>query len=151
MHRVYAEGLLNISATYASHGDGGCFARTTESATAPDIYVLWTRNARQTRFRIASPPRLKTRRLRRPRLTQSHKPQYYEMRSNHMVSAQVRALRDFETTSAVLGRGWCVQERILKPRVLHFSAKGIVWECCKGRATQFSKYSSNELIRDSKL
>lgn len=57
----------------------------------------------------------------------------------------------FRPQITVLGHGWIVQERILSPRVLHFAARGIVWECCKGQATQSSPYLPNDLYISDRL
>ncbi|RGP59362.1 hypothetical protein FLONG3_11216 [Fusarium longipes] len=34
--------------------------------------------------------------------------------------------------SLLLGRGWCLQEWILSPRMLHWTANGLIWECQQG-------------------
>jgi hypothetical protein len=34
------------------------------------------------------------------------------------------------------GRGWVVQERILSPRVVHFSSNQLFWDCCQEKAAE---------------
>jgi hypothetical protein len=55
-------------------------------------------------------------------------------------------MRAFANTSPVFSRGWILQERILAPRVLHFAAESLVWECCEGRATRFSPRLLHRLV-----
>ena len=47
------------------------------------------------------------------------------------------SLWDKEVRDAPLaGRGWVLQERILAPRVLHFSSRQVFWECCELEASE---------------
>ncbi|KAM0544689.1 hypothetical protein ACHAPJ_011676 [Fusarium lateritium] len=34
--------------------------------------------------------------------------------------------------SSLFNRGWCLQEWILSPRILHWTANGLIWECSEG-------------------
>ncbi|KAF5980813.1 hypothetical protein FBULB1_5006 [Fusarium bulbicola] len=34
--------------------------------------------------------------------------------------------------SSLFSRGWCLQEWILSPRIIHWTANGLVWECSEG-------------------
>ncbi|TXB99764.1 hypothetical protein FocTR4_00014539 [Fusarium oxysporum f. sp. cubense] len=34
--------------------------------------------------------------------------------------------------SSLFERGWCLQEWILSPRILHWTANGLIWECSNG-------------------
>lgn len=45
-----------------------------------------------------------------------------------------RLLRSgFEIERSVLAtRGWCAQERILAPRILHYTRQQVIWECAEG-------------------
>jgi hypothetical protein len=126
MDRVYAEGLLNISASHASHGNGGCFVQVTENLTTPPIRVFWAKTA-------------------------GEHPTCYQIHSSYLAREQANVQGDFEETSPVFNRGWIVQERMLAPRVLHFAGEGIIWECCEGRAMQFSPYLPNHIIVSDRL
>lgn len=37
-----------------------------------------------------------------------------------------------QSRSLLFDRGWCLQEWILSPRILHWTANGLVWECSHG-------------------
>ncbi|KAK3390159.1 hypothetical protein B0H63DRAFT_446304 [Podospora didyma] len=49
----------------------------------------------------------------------------------------------------LLSRGWAFQERILSPRVLHFGANELVWECMEGLACQCDPRSPQGGIKAS--
>ncbi|KAK7579306.1 hypothetical protein V3481_015108 [Fusarium oxysporum f. sp. vasinfectum] len=34
--------------------------------------------------------------------------------------------------SSLFERGWCLQEWILSPRILHWTSNGLIWECSNG-------------------
>ena len=38
--------------------------------------------------------------------------------------------------SVLAGRGWCFQERLLAPRVLHYGRNQILWECLETQACE---------------
>lgn len=38
-------------------------------------------------------------------------------------------------------RGWCLQERIMAPRILHFGEQKLVWECCSKVWTEDSGFA----------
>jgi hypothetical protein len=40
----------------------------------------------------------------------------------------------------LLTRGWVYQERLLSPRVLHFTQKELVWECLQGSSCECSSF-----------
>lgn len=47
----------------------------------------------------------------------------------HGLSFGVSDLITFDSHHPLLGRGWVYQERLLSPRVLHFGATELIWEC----------------------
>ncbi|KAL2135825.1 hypothetical protein VTI74DRAFT_6754 [Chaetomium olivicolor] len=69
---------------------------------------------------------------------------------------------DMVVKSPLYRRGWAVQERALSPRILHFTANALYWECSAMRAAeyrpgrltvaesvavmQFAKYSRTEVL-----
>jgi len=126
MDKVYTEGLLNISASHASHGDVGCFTQVTEDFTAPPICVLWAKTA-------------------------GDQPSWYSISSHYLERSQDNVQKDFEIKSPVFSRGWIVQERMLAPLVLHFAAEGIIWECAEGRAMQYSPHLPNHMVVSERL
>ncbi|KAL8704125.1 MAG: hypothetical protein Q9201_002709 [Fulgogasparrea decipioides] len=40
----------------------------------------------------------------------------------------------------VLGRGWCLQERLLSRRVVHFTKKELLWDCCSSCRCECGAY-----------
>lgn len=94
MDRVYAGGLLNISATHAKNGNAGCFKHLFRTTNMTRIVVLW-------------------------KMYQVHRLTYYKLLEP---TAQLIVTDDpkspLETAAPTNGRGWIVQERLLSPRVL---------------------------------
>jgi hypothetical protein len=127
MDQVYTHGLLNISATYASHGDGGCFTQVgDDDIIATPLCVSWA-------------------------MTEGDPMSYHLLHLGYRRDRQKNALLDFENNSPVFTRGWTLQECMLATRVLHFAAKGIVWECCEGRAMHFSPFLPNNIKLSDRL
>ncbi|KAF1968012.1 HET-domain-containing protein, partial [Bimuria novae-zelandiae CBS 107.79] len=63
-----------------------------------------------------------------------------------------------ESRSTLNQRGWCLQERILAPRVLHFGQSELAWECpemvaceCQTVATSLDKESRYKAMRGDHL
>jgi hypothetical protein len=48
-------------------------------------------------------------------------------------------------------RGWAIQERFLSPRVLHWTANGIYWECRERRASRLSEESEGKVLSGHRL
>jgi hypothetical protein len=127
MDQVYTHGLLNISATYASHGDGGCFTQVgDDDIIATPLCVSWA-------------------------MTEGDPMSYHLLHLGYRRDRQKNALLDFENNSPVFTRGWTLQECMLATRVLHSAAKGIVWECCEGRAMHFSPFLPNNINLSDRL
>ncbi|KAK0124806.1 hypothetical protein ONS96_008687 [Cadophora gregata f. sp. sojae] len=102
MGSVYAQGYLNIAATYSHSGDGGLFNQSSSLSGSPCTI----------------------------RMTDS----------DDSISEAIfyqDSVWEREVENAPLGkRAWVVQERILAPRVVHFSSNQILWECCQERAAE---------------
>ena len=47
-----------------------------------------------------------------------------------------KAFLDVLDASVLNSRGWCAQERLMAPRVLHFTKEQMVWECSEGCYTE---------------
>lgn len=103
MGTVYAQGQLNIAATYSQNSDGGLFHQSTLLDASPCI-IQMTDNEGATSEAI-----------------------FYQ-----------DSVWEREVESAPLGkRAWVVQERVLAPRIVHFSSNQILWECCQERAAEY--------------
>lgn len=101
MGNVYAQGTLNIAATYAENGNGGLFYQSSNPATSPCL------------FRSSD---------------EDTSPDYLCYHGK---------VWEREIENAPLGsRAWVVQERVLSPRVVHFGASQVFWECCQDRAAE---------------
>lgn len=102
MGSVYAQGCLNIAATYSQDCDGGLFNQSKMLSASPCII---------------------------------------QMIDDDGASAGATFYQDSvwhrEVETAPLGkRGWVVQERVLAPRIIHFSQSQSLWECCQKRAAE---------------
>jgi hypothetical protein len=99
MDRVYMHSLCNISATDAKDGSHGLFRNR-------DLH-----HVRQARAKVC--------------VTEFQCPTKYVDCIVHDLSLQRASVRN-----SVLGqRGWVLQETVLAPRVLHFAAHQLFWEC----------------------
>ncbi|KAH7309318.1 heterokaryon incompatibility protein-domain-containing protein [Rhexocercosporidium sp. MPI-PUGE-AT-0058] len=102
MGSVYAQGHLNIAATYSNNGDGGLFNQSNDLSASPCVIQMTENDGKFTEAIC------------------------YEDRVWHR-----------EVDATPLGkRAWVVQERVLAPRVVHFSSNQIFWECCQDRAAE---------------
>jgi hypothetical protein len=62
---------------------------------------------------------------------------YYRRRSPHFsIRSKQPQQVDTSATFPLLHRGWAAQERLLSPRVLHFSSTELVWECLEASGCQ---------------
>lgn len=107
MDRVYAGSFLNISAARSHDGTAGCFKKRSASARRASIVPFWAKY-------------------------RGDDSSFHEVTPDWSSDDQ----NDFFSNSPIFSRGWIVQERILAPRVLHFSDYGMVWECSEGVVTQ---------------
>jgi hypothetical protein len=99
MGNVYQNGICNIAATGAADGSAGCFMKRDP--------IL----AQNCRIKIDAT-------LSKVRL----KPGIYDL-------VPEKLWEDGLSTAPLNQRAWVVQERILAPRVLHFSGNQLFWEC----------------------
>ncbi|KFX98655.1 hypothetical protein V490_02177 [Pseudogymnoascus sp. VKM F-3557] len=49
--------------------------------------------------------------------------------NSHAIQRQLGSLADELAVCPLNSRGWCMQERLLSPRILHFGAQQMFWEC----------------------
>ncbi|KAK5117737.1 hypothetical protein LTR85_008712 [Meristemomyces frigidus] len=112
MASIYANAYLTIAATASADFDGGCFRER-----SPTVKVEVTDIAGQISCLYA-----------RERL--GHAAFDFGI-SGALQAARRNAWRAESQIDdyPLFGRGWCFQERLLSPRVLHYTSEEIVWEC----------------------
>jgi heterokaryon incompatibility protein (HET) len=121
MSEVYANAFITISATASPHSQGSLFG-TSQATQRQQSYI-------QIRPRIgnATVPMCS-------RISVRHWWHDYAPGSNIAKMYEV-GHREVDTFP-LLNRGWVFQERILSPRVLHFSREEVVLECAYGNTCQ---------------
>ncbi|KAK5991448.1 MFS-type transporter pynF-like protein [Cladobotryum mycophilum] len=102
MADIYQNSYIMLAATSSTSDSGGCFPTQVSEYSAANEETLAPGTT-------TDPPVIKFR----------EKLQHW-MAPLTQVSARLHPL---------LSRGWCFQERILSPRVLHFCAHEMIWEC----------------------
>ena len=102
MGEVYLNAILNIGAAWASSPMGGLFTRRSQNARKP-IQITWDSGS-------------------------SAANQSYLVYAENDLHDDYR---DFSRPdrSTIFRRVWCLQERFLCPRMLHFCKSGLYWEC----------------------
>jgi hypothetical protein len=123
MANIYSNAFLTIAATCAPDSTHGLFSKT------PDIYLSET-------FHI-------------PRLDGSS----YPVRVRHLSKFHMRehynehsALAGPPATWPLLKRAWVFQERLLSPRLLHFSFGELIWERRHVSACECSAIASQQKV-----
>ncbi|KAF2497883.1 HET-domain-containing protein [Lophium mytilinum] len=117
MAAIYQNSYITLVATKSGNGSGGCFSSATpmdqdHPLTPPFVESIAGEEKSITRSRI-------------------------------FVREQLVHFNDINTTEhPLISRGWVYQERLLAPRVLHFCAKELVWECQEGVDCECNNYDS---------
>jgi len=109
MGDVYTNSYCNIAATYAVDGTVGCFSERREI----DISGL-----------VINIPK------RRGRNVSLFKSGHYAFRDKELWENEI-------THSPLLKRAWVYQERVLSPRILHFTERRLFFECQQSRTGEF--------------
>ena len=109
MGDVYANSYCNIAATHAVNGTVGCFSERREI----DISGL-----------VINTPRRRGHNL-------------SVFRAGNYAFTDKELWENEITNSPLLKRAWVYQERVLSPRVLHFTARRIFFECQQTRTGEF--------------
>jgi hypothetical protein len=109
MHEVYNRGWCNIAATAASGPTVGLFFDRPKVPAPSRVTVEWNGDHDDLRWK------------------QFHG--QYAIIDANILASQV-------TLSPLMQRAWVFQERILAPRVLHFAADQIFWECGTFQASE---------------
>ena len=111
MADVYRGAVCNISATGALDSDGGLFCHRREDLVKPQVVKAgkaWLEHP------LCIP--------RRPGNGMEKNRGWFKLRSLDQWSDQV-------AQAPLMLRGWVLQERLLAPRVLHYSSQQLYWEC----------------------
>ncbi|KAK3389989.1 heterokaryon incompatibility protein-domain-containing protein, partial [Podospora didyma] len=125
MADIYRNAYITLAATSSNSGSGGCFAEQRIPAAAEHTLHLSDDLSSlfgDIRFREAA---------------------------KHWTTPLTRSS---SLSYPLLTRGWVFQERVLSPRVLHFCAQEMVWECnttsmCECRSLPIYN-AERELLRD---
>ncbi|KAH7176377.1 heterokaryon incompatibility protein-domain-containing protein [Dactylonectria macrodidyma] len=102
MGDIYHNAFLTISASHARDGSGGCFNKQS-SVGLGETTITITTNDHSTGLKSS---------IMLSSTFQFHPPRVVE-------------------DSPINSRGWVYQERILSPRIVHFTATQLIWECRK--------------------
>ncbi|KAF8846946.1 HET-domain-containing protein [Acephala macrosclerotiorum] len=121
MSEVYANAFITIAATASPHSRGGLFGAA-QAAQRRQSYVLMKSPDGSATLPLCS------------RISAQHWWQYYAPESTCGENYGVES-RD-ANVFPLLHRGWIFQERILSPRVLHFSRDEVILECAHGNTCQ---------------
>lgn len=118
MKAVYANCYAMISADGSANPHGGCFGAGVNPKTCS--------------FEVQSAGRMFSKVTAYVRLTQLRDTFHTEVGhkigdAKHMVMAVSAA--DNQSRTVLNERGWCFQERVLAPRILHFGSSELAWEC----------------------
>lgn len=103
MKSVYANSILNIGASHASDPTIGCFITKERDISMPECFF----------------PR------RREDTLSKEKGPMYHLYHGQKADISVASLNG----CPIFERGWVLQERMLCPRMLHFGADQLYWEC----------------------
>ena len=109
MEAIFSNCVLCISATSGTDSFSGCYSKTATGRTNIDDYVLEIPSVLSTGSRSA---------------LYLYYPQPFDY--EYMIWPAI--IRDSPSTT----RGWMLQERLLAPRILHFTSEQLIWECCAG-------------------
>lgn len=105
MYSVYQSALLNISADDSNDARWGCFRNRDPLAVCP------------MRLRLGADP---------DQENASNAPS----QSGHWLTPDSTGLFEAITKAPLAKRAWVFQERQLSRRVLHFTSREVIWECC---------------------
>ncbi|KAH6844617.1 heterokaryon incompatibility protein-domain-containing protein [Chaetomium sp. MPI-CAGE-AT-0009] len=113
MHLVYSQALCTIVAADSPDGDGGCFVPRNPAPFKPCVLTL-----KNLRFRGRTPA--------------GPEPDEAQVTISPDFGPWIQGIQ----RSAVSRRAWCLQERELSPRVLHYTRDRLMWECRKCTASE---------------
>ncbi|KAF7925011.1 uncharacterized protein EAE98_007099 [Botrytis deweyae] len=132
MSTVYKYSKCTITATAAIDDTAGCFFDRDLDICLP-TRVEFSQN--QIYFRSASKQSIPNSNLlpedSRPKALQG----YYDIQEEFTWTRDI-------SNAPVNQRSWVVQERLLSPRVLHFSDRQLIWECAELQASESSPFGT---------
>jgi hypothetical protein len=108
MSQIYRNALFTIAASASDNSQGGC-----EIATSPLCLVSSLSSAYGNRGRFLVEPE--------PAIRTFGWPDYPVLLDEPLQK-----------------RGWCLQERHLSQRIIHFTTEGLLWECRSGKASNMT-------------
>ena len=73
---------------------------------------------------------------------ESHIFLFQGLKSRRDFATEMRDIGDLLPHSKLRDRGWCLQERILSPRILHFASDQLYWQCYHGVNESEDQYDS---------
>jgi hypothetical protein len=119
MASTYSNCYLNIAATHARNGTGGCLSKRWTP--------FWTKYDENSQTTGSRP-------VISHEVCSLGKPTGVFVRNSLRVAhAQCTSDLQHETqlehTAPLLGRAWCYQERLLSPRTVHFHSSEMIWHC----------------------
>lgn len=109
MHAIYANSFLTIAASHAKDSREGCFSMTESLATDGYTSIPYS-NGENTGIMV--------------RASRSLGHNAFQDRPFRNLGGRVDYLEQ-----PLLYRGWVFQERLLSPRVVHFTKSELIWEC----------------------
>jgi hypothetical protein len=119
MGDVYRGSACNIAATGSSNGEGGLFHSRDPLIILPlSIDTSWFAGS-----------------FTKPTLNPSEPAEATDLNGNYTIY-QKEFWHQELSLAPLLTRGWVVQERILCPRMLHFSTRQLLWECLELDASE---------------
>jgi hypothetical protein len=115
---VYRNGFISISATSGSDDTSGLYFERDTSKVAPTVVYLDA-------FKDSK-----------------KRPFRHDFEKGWSWS------RNWHKDGKTVKRGWCFQERLLAPRVVHFVASQIYWECREQAACEVNPQDADDVIRE---
>jgi len=110
MAMIYSKAVVNISADSSPNSRGGCFNRRSQTAVDQFTHHVVVSSTLSSGF-------------------QSLLGFYSPIKQKGVV--EVQKVKDIEE-GPLAKRGWVCQERILSPRILHYTSTQLYWECREG-------------------
>jgi hypothetical protein len=124
MSDVYTNSSLTIAATSASDGSGGCFFMREPDSISPSRIELMVKPGRWSWEEKGG------------------------LQSLYLIDSEPSMMSQL-SDAPLNRRAWAFQERILSPRVLHFSRNQLFWECRKLEACEsYPRGLSRNIWRD---
>jgi hypothetical protein len=129
MASVYANAYLVIAATQAEHGDVGCFSNRFDDKSGSCKLEFGTTIHRELCSTLALNLAEESCVITFPVYIQPYaRHKIFEAEISYE-SRMGENIGKADRKYPLLSRAWCLQERILATRVIHFNRDGLLWEC----------------------